>query len=225
MTTDYYSDHLSANRLRRCYEIAPPRVRQYLDAEIAFVTARLSASDRILELGCGHGRVVKELSNKARVVVGIDTSHSSLQLARDYLSGLPDCRLARMNACSLGFADHTFNVTVCIQNGLSAFHVDRRTLIAESVRVTRRGGRVLLSTYSEKFWPHRLEWFRLQAAQGLLGEIDEKATHDGVIVCKDGFSAYTITPGEFMALTNGFPIADRQIKEVDESSVFCEIIV
>ena len=30
----YYENYLSADRLRLCYEIAPPRVQRYLEAEI-----------------------------------------------------------------------------------------------------------------------------------------------------------------------------------------------
>lgn len=32
----YYSQKLSAEKLRLCYEIAPQRVKQYLESEIAF---------------------------------------------------------------------------------------------------------------------------------------------------------------------------------------------
>ena len=102
--------------------------------------------------------------------------------------------------------------------------MDRRALFAESIRVSRPGGRVLFSSYSERFWEPRLEWFRLQAQHGLLGEIDWKATRDGVIVCKDGFRATTITPAEFAALANQLGVT-AHIQEIDESSLFCEIAV
>lgn len=220
----YYFERLSAERLRRCYEIAPPRVKQYLQAEIQHVASRIRAGDTVLELGCGYGRVVEKLAAKAGTVVGIDTSRSSLQLARERLSRIANCRLVRMDAVALGFRDGVFDVVVCIQNGLSAFHVDQRVLIAESIRVTRPGGRVLFSSYSERFWKHRLEWFRLQAEQGLLGEIDWQATRDGVIVCKDGFRATTIGPDKFVSLTSGFNV-QRRIVEVDQSSLFCELEV
>ena len=52
----------------------------------------------------------------------------------------------------------------------------RRQELAAAVDVTRPGGRVLFSSYAEAFWDHRLAWFRLQAREGLLGEIDEAAT-------------------------------------------------
>lgn len=220
----YYSERLSAERLRRCYEIAPPRVRQYLDAEIRYVADRVQPSNAVLELGCGYGRVLKELASGGRMLVGIDTSYASLQLARDYLRERSDCRLVLMDAAALGFRDRVFDVVVCIQNGISAFKVDRRALVAESIRVTRPGGRVLLSSYSDKFWDDRLEWFRLQAEHGLLGEIDWEATGDGVIVCRDGFKATTIRRDDFVSLMSTFDIQWR-IREVDESSLFCEIAV
>ncbi len=31
---DYYVEALSAERLRKCYEVAPPRVLRYLEAEL-----------------------------------------------------------------------------------------------------------------------------------------------------------------------------------------------
>jgi 2-polyprenyl-6-hydroxyphenyl methylase/3-demethylubiquinone-9 3-methyltransferase len=220
----YYSERLSAERLRKCYEIAPPRVKQYLEAEIRHVVARLRPSDTVLELGCGYGRVLERLASKAGSVVGIDTSPSSLRLARELLGRVSNCRLLEMDARALGFADGVFHVVICIQNGISAFGIDQRTLIAESIRVTRPGGRVLLSSYSEKFWNHRLEWFRLQAEHGLLGELDWTNTGDGVIVCKDGFRATTVSPDEFASLASELGVRP-QIQEVDDSSVFCEIIV
>jgi hypothetical protein len=38
----YYARGLAGERLRRCYELAPDRVRRYLEAEIRFVLSRLA---------------------------------------------------------------------------------------------------------------------------------------------------------------------------------------
>jgi len=74
----YYSEKLSANRLRLCYEVAPSRVKRYLEAEIAFVLDKMKPASLVLELGCGYGRVLQKLAAKARMAVGIDTLHHSL---------------------------------------------------------------------------------------------------------------------------------------------------
>ncbi|MDH4197727.1 MAG: class I SAM-dependent methyltransferase [Candidatus Aminicenantes bacterium] len=216
----YYSDNLAAERLQKCYDLAPPRVRQYLDAEVDFLLGHVGPGDVVLDLGCGYGRIMRALAGKAGLVVGIDTSFASLALGRERLQEVSNCRLLQMNAVSLGFREKSFDVVACIQNGISAFGVDQRILIRESVRVAGSGGTVLFSTYAERFWPERLAWFEGQAEAGLLGEIDYGKTGDGVIVCKDGFRARTVSPGQFEELTSGLN-ARTEIVEVDESSLFC----
>ncbi len=220
--SDYYADKLSAEGLKRCYEIASPRVQQYLEAEIEFVLEKIHPRDIVVELGCGYGRVLARLAKKAPRVVGIDTSIASLQLAQDELRGVSNCSLAAMDAVRLGFRDKVFDVVICIQNGISAFHVNQKDLIRESIRVAKPGGIVLLSSYSERFWNARLEWFERQSEAGLLGKIDYEKTRDGVIVCKDGFTATTVHQREFLSLTADVN-AETRIIEVDDSSLFCEI--
>ncbi len=220
----YYAEKLSAERLKRCYEIAPPRIKQYLEAEIEYVLNKLKVTDRVLELGCGYGRVLQRLLKKSQKVAGIDTSYGSLLMAREFIGNISSCHLIEMDAAELGFRKNCFDAVVCIQNGISAFAVNQRKLVEESVRVTRPGRIVLFSSYSEHFWKDRLDWFRLQAEQGFIGEIDEAATGKGVIVCKDGFKASTVGPDDFAALTSGL-LCKTEIIEVDRSSIFCEIRV
>lgn len=219
----YYSDKLSAERLKRCYEIAPPRVQQYLEAELNYVLQKARPGDTVLELGCGYGRILLPLARKVGLVIGIDTSLGSLLLGREARCSISNCYLLNMNAVRLGLHDQIFDLVICIQNGISAFHTNQRELIQESIRVTKREGTVLFSSYSDKFWKDRLEWFQLQSEAGLLGEIDWEKTRNGVIVCKDGFTATTVGSNQFLSLTAEFNV-DTHIVEVDESSLFFEII-
>ena len=222
MANTYYSESLAAERLKRCYDIAPPRVRQYLRAEVNFVLDNVRPGDIVLDLGCGYGRAIPQLAQKAGFVVGIDTSLSSLGFGLSFLQGVRNCLLLKMDAGGMSFFAGAFDAVVCVQNGISAFQVEPFRLFSESIRVARDHGIILFSTYSEKFWQPRLEWFRLQAAEGLVGEIDEEKTGDGVIVCKDGFKATTFSPEQFLALTSKFSV-DVNIVEVDQSSLFCLI--
>lgn len=221
---DYYSENLAGERLRFCYEIAPLRIQQYLNAEIEFVGNRLISSDLVLELGCGYGRVMKFISPEVETLVGIDTSFESIQLAKRELGEQKNCKLFIMNAAGLGFRSKTFDCVFCIQNGISAFKVDQLQLIKEALRVTRKGGFTVFSSYSEKFWQERLNWFRMQAERGLVGDIDEEVTGDGIIACKDGFRSTNVNAEEFRSLIAQLNVK-AEISEVDESSVFCEIEV
>ena len=221
---EYYSRNLSSNLLKRCYDIAPNRVQQYLESETDYVLEHVNNSDTVLELGCGYGRVLKKLIPNSSGVIGIDTSRVSLELAIEYTKNNSRCQLFQASAEVLPFPDNSIDKLVCIQNGISTFKVDPQELILESVRVTKAGGLCLFSSYSPKFWEHRLNWFKMQADEGLIGEIDWDQTKDGVIFCKDGFKATTFKEVDFAALTLQLDL-DAQILEVDESSIFCVITV
>ncbi len=221
---NYYAENLAAERLRTCYDLAPPRVKAYLEAEIDFVLQKTSSSMVVLELGCGYGRVLRRLIPRVQVAVGVDTSFPSLRMAQGVLGRTESLHLAQMDAAHLGFRDRTFDVTICIQNGISAFGVDQHRPFAEAVRVTRLGGTALFSSYSDGFWADRLRWFEIQSAHGLIGTIDYQTTGNGVIVCKDGFRATTVNAAGFRSLARVLGLAPN-ILEVDCSSLFCEVTV
>jgi len=220
---NYYSDKLSAGNLKLCYELATPRIQQYLDAEIDFVRRKIHPGNWTLELGCGYGRIIPRIATKSGLIVGIDTSYSSIMHGLNEIKNIDHCHLLVMNAVQLGFPDHTFDRVICIQNGISAFYVDPRILIKEAIRVVKPSGSAIFSSYADQFWPFRLEWFKQQAEAGLIGEIDYEKTGNGVIVCKDGFTATTVRPQEFKEYAEGIK-AEIRIEAVDQSSIFYEII-
>jgi SAM-dependent methyltransferase len=197
-------------------------VQAYLDAEVEYILASLKPGARVLELGCGYGRVLAEVARQNGWVVGIDLSLSSLALARHTLLDRPGVALAQMNVAALSFHPGTFDLVCCPQNGISAFHVDKRALIASALRLVAAGGKAQFFSYADAFWPHRLAWFRIQAAEGLVGEIDESATGDGTIVCKDGFTASTVSPDRFLELTRGLGTS-VSVSVLEHSSVVCTL--
>ena len=215
---NYYAKHLHATRLLLVYQTDIERVRQYLDAEIAFVRGHLTGSERVLELGAGYGRILRELAPFAASLVGIDIAEDSVALGEEYLRDVPNCALRTMDAHHLDFQAE-FDVVLGLQNGLSAMKGDPLHLVRESLRVLVPGGRAFFSSYSPRFWEHRLAWFAEQADKGLLGPLDWEKTRDGVIVCQDGFRATTFGAEDLERLAQGVG-CPYHIEEVDDSSVF-----
>ena len=187
----YYKEQLAAERLQQCYRLAPGRVRQYLRAEVDFATTQLGPDCVVLDLGCGYGRTLADFAAHSRLVVGADNSYASVHLGRQRLGSTRRCALVCGDAGRLGFASGTFDRVVCIQT-VSAFGLDRRRLVKETLRLLGHGGLALFSTYADEFWDDRLDWFERQSAAGLIGPIDRRRTRDGVIVCTDGFRAATV---------------------------------
>lgn len=221
---DYYSKNLSAYRLKQAYDLAPPRIKQYLKAEIDFVSRYIRPGDIVLELGSGYGRVLREIAVRASHLVGIDTSLESIRASKEYLSGKSNIMLVSADAARLAFRTAVIDLTVCVQNGISAFHIPPVILISESMRITKPGGHILISSYASNVWDARLEWFRLQSEAGLVGEIDWQKTTDGNIVSKDGFSGKTYGRDDFEMIVRPMKIPYEIIK-VDDSSIFCEISI
>ena len=219
---NYYSNNLNSNNLKRCYEVANARIRRFLEEEILFVLEKIEFNDIVLDLGCGYGRVSTRLLQKAKQVIGIDISEENIKLAVEQFKPSDSIDYLAMDAADLAFQDGCFDTTICVQNGISAFKIEPQRLVSEALRVTKSTGRVLISSYSEKFWNERLEWFQMQADEGLIGEIDYKLTTEGTIVCKDGFRATTFTKNDFIELASSLDV-DFEINEVDNSSIVCEL--
>ena len=218
MENNYYVQKLNSQKLFKIYETKIPRIKQYLDAEISFVRDNLVGSERVLELGAGYGRIVKELADKCKSIVGIDIFGENVSLGKEYLKDCTNADILTMDVNNLKF-EEKFDVILCLQNGLSAMKIRSLALIKKILGMIGNGGKAYFSTYSEKFWDYRLMWFKEQAEKGLLGELDLEKTKDGVIICQDGFKAITRTQKDLDMLGHlaGY---EYEIKEVDESSLF-----
>ena len=216
--TSYYAEKLSAMKLFRVYDTGIERVRQYLEAEIDFVSRHLHGTEKVLELGAGYGRIMKKIAPNALSVLGIDISEESVAYGKSFLADSPNCRITAMDAYRMDY-EGEFDVVICLQNGLSAIKGDAQDLVGKGIRALVPGGTAFYSTYSARFWEQRLEWFKEQSKKGLLGEIDWDRTKDGVIACRDGFLATTFSREDLAGIgeRTGCPY---QLEEVDESSLF-----
>ena len=99
---------------------------------------------RILDYGCGEGRLLKQLNGLAYTdLTGMDFSHRMLELARQSLPGaiLLGCEGVKVPAEDASFdAVLLFTVLTCIHGDQ-----DQKALIAELTRVLRPGGILYIS--------------------------------------------------------------------------------
>ncbi len=101
----------------------------------------LPSDARILDAGCGTGEIASRLAEvlPQSHVLGIDIVDHHLDLARArYASLAPRLKFEHQSVFELSAPDRAFDLTVCRHVLHSIPHPDR--VIAELVRVTRRGG-------------------------------------------------------------------------------------
>ncbi|MEV0265592.1 methyltransferase domain-containing protein [Streptomyces sp. NPDC050617] len=113
-----------------------------LDPEL--LAAHLPVDGRILDYGCGYGRLVLELTASGyRDVRGVDPS--AALIARG-LAARPELRLTRMGAPPLPFADASFDAALLFAVLTSAPDpVAQESAVAELARLVRPGGVVYVS--------------------------------------------------------------------------------
>jgi ubiquinone/menaquinone biosynthesis C-methylase UbiE len=94
-----------------------------------------SPGDRILDVGCGKGHLVKALSELGIESVGIDLNPNAADVAV-----VP--RVKTMSAINLDFEDESFDAVVSFH---SIEHIPRiEDALEEMARVVKHGGKVLL---------------------------------------------------------------------------------
>ena len=90
---------------------------------------------RTLDLGCGEGRVARDLAQLGHRVVGVDASLTLVEAARH---AAPELEFVHADAASLPFADETFDLVVAF---MSLQDIDdMEGALAESARVLELGG-------------------------------------------------------------------------------------
>ena len=106
----------------------------------AFLPLVPAPGRRTLDLGCGEGRLSRDLKALGHDVVGIDASPTMLAAARDMD---PDIETRLADAAALPFDDGAFD---CVVAFMSLQDVDDlRGAIRESARVLEPGGRLCLA--------------------------------------------------------------------------------
>jgi 2-polyprenyl-3-methyl-5-hydroxy-6-metoxy-1,4-benzoquinol methylase len=105
----------------------------------------LCAGSRILDMGCGPGRLTHDLAKMGYDGLGIDASPSMISLSKlgaasEGLAGKWDYELGDVEAAPA--PDASFDAVIC--SGVIDYLLSDEKLIAEAVRVLKPGGRFLL---------------------------------------------------------------------------------
>lgn len=128
-------------------------------AEVAAITRLAPPSNhpRLLDIGCGTGRVAAPLADAGYAVTGIDTSIDALLAGA---SRSPSVRYVALDQRHVGNLSWTFDVAVVLWNSIGfGSRADDRDVLGGLARVLRPGGRLLLDLYHP-------DWLRANVQNG-----------------------------------------------------------
>jgi SAM-dependent methyltransferase len=144
--------------------------------DLAFVARHCPVNARLLDLGCGTGRLLLAQARRGCRVVGVDLSREMLRVARQkaQAEGLP-VDLLRANLTELDcLAGESFDCAACLFSTLGMVRgaEQRRRAAAHAFRLLRPGGRFVLHVHNRWFnvWdPAGRRWLIRNTLAGLLG--------------------------------------------------------
>ena len=110
---------------------------------------KFEKNDIVLEIGCGIGRVGRELAHRCKKWIGCDISGNMLEYAKRRLSHLKNIELVELPECNLSpIVDNSIDVVYCTVVFMHLDEWDRYEYIKEAFRVLRSGGRAYFDNFS-----------------------------------------------------------------------------
>lgn len=151
----------------------------------------LTADDRVLELGCGVGRIGRELAPKVAHWEGADISANMLGVARERLADQPNVGFTELKRTSLeSLPSASFTKAYCVAVFIHMDKEDFFLYLEELARVLVPGGLIFLDTWN---LAHAVGWRRFALEVGQHRNTDPSLRKD---VARNQFS----TPEEVRLL-------------------------
>jgi SAM-dependent methyltransferase len=138
----------------RWYETPLGAFADRVEREAIFGLLRPQSGERILDIGCGTGRYALELSRLGARAVAVDPSSGMLAAARVERTAPGGPAYLRAVGERLPFVSAAFDAVIGVTTLEFAEDVD--SMLAEAVRVTKSGGRLVVGVLNRRgLWAAR----------------------------------------------------------------------
>ena len=138
--------------------LASPMFKDFIGKEEYFLKEMLDKGDHVLECGSGGGRLMRVLAPIVKRVTGLDFSDLQLMNARGrcYHTNLD---FMRGDITNLPFREDLFDASIMMWNTLGGMGDKKVESIREMGRVTKTGGKIIVSVYAENAFPYQKEYY------------------------------------------------------------------
>jgi SAM-dependent methyltransferase len=186
-----------------------------------FAERHFERAGRLIDLGCGTGRLLIPFAQRGYWVLGVDLSEAMLRVAGDKAMAA-NVRVQRLKANLVeldGLADRTFDYAACLFStlGMVLGTAPRRRVVAHVYRLLRPGGKFVLHVHNRWFnvWdPQGRRWLLKDLAGSLIGRAPGgdrvMPVHQGIA----GLTLHLFTRREALRLLTGVGFRLLEVRPV-----------
>ncbi|HLC86400.1 MAG TPA: class I SAM-dependent methyltransferase [Candidatus Nanoarchaeia archaeon] len=137
----------------------PESYRKWFDEEEKYLNNLITQDSKVLEVGCGNGRVLLKLLNKTKNLIGIDNEAKAVKDAKENFKSYPELKFLLADVRSIPFEDNYFDFVLCIGTFANFYNYKFKAL-EEMKRVVKNNGFIIISVYSEDAFEERMKLYK-----------------------------------------------------------------
>src|SRR3989344_5818610 len=141
-------------------EAPTPAYQELFSAERKYLSEHILPDSFVLDIGCGEGRNMQSILQNTQNVYGIDNDPIAVEDAKKRFGEIKTVQVVVASADSLPFENETFD-TVTFLMILPNLENNKESSISESARVLKKGGKLILSTFSETAFDERMKIYKM----------------------------------------------------------------
>ena len=157
---------------------SPIVYKKSFDEEERYLLKNIKKDSKILEVGCGTGRSLRQIIHLTQNITAIDHEKEAIIKAKKNFERYPNIKILLADARSLPFKNNSFDVVICMTT-FSNFGDYKIKILNEMYRVVRNNGTVVISMYGDNAFSERMKIYKklkfpIKEIKGTTVYFDEK---------------------------------------------------
>ncbi len=140
-------------------ENAPKSYKKLFDLERKILRKVVTKDSRVLEVGCGKGRSLRDIIDITKNLVGIDNNEKAFKDGKRNFENHPSIKILLADAIDIPFKDKSFDFVICMTTFVN-FGNKKYKALGEMKRVLKEDGKIIISVYGENALSDRMKMYK-----------------------------------------------------------------
>ncbi|HPD82160.1 MAG TPA: class I SAM-dependent methyltransferase [Candidatus Pacearchaeota archaeon] len=137
----------------------PNSYKKWIDEEKKFLRGKIKKDSKVLEVGCGDGRSLKDIIDITQNLVGIDIDKNAVIIAKKNFEKYPEVNIIEGDGRKLPFENATFDFVICMTSFVN-FDNNKYIILEEMGRVLKNKGEIIMSVFNEDAFDERMKIYK-----------------------------------------------------------------